>query len=116
MPVRYLFYFFSFFSMLRRPPTSTLFPYTTLFRSRCVSSACPHRTSRRARSRNSSRSKGSRRDRKSTRLNSSHANISYAVFCLKKKKKKAAELLLTSCNGSGQTRHAWASDNEHRGP
>src|SRR5690349_23699891 len=82
--------------MLRRPPTSTLFPYTTLFRSvggcgpegrrhrgqvgRGLTAAaglrrCPHRLGHRA-----------RRDRKSTRLNSSHVEISYAVFCLKKKK------------------------------
>src|SRR5438445_9394152 len=66
--------------MIRRPPRSTLFPYTTLFRSRrdvppqCRAAAQPRR--RRA---------VARRDRKSTRLNSSHANISYAVFCLKKK-------------------------------
>src|SRR5690242_21424656 len=73
--------------MIRRPPRSTLFPYTTLFRSQhgltCSGSArvrdqCshdrffPHHTNR---------------DRKSTRLNSSHMSISYAVFCLKKKKK-----------------------------
>src|SRR5437899_5395843 len=73
--------------MLRRPPTSTLFPYTTLFRSR--SSLPCRRSSRRSglcppscigeRAR-------PRRDRKSTRLNSSHLGISYAVFCLKKKK------------------------------
>src|SRR2546427_4736533 len=74
-----------FFLMIRRPPRSTLFPYTTLFRSalsefeiglvpggrhsRVTMVAC-------------------RADRKSTRLNSSHSQISYAVFCLKKKKKK----------------------------
>src|SRR3712207_7415964 len=82
--------------MIRRPPRSTLFPYTTLFRSvrRCERPAVrgararvlrgharrrepplPHRGPRRPR----------REDRKSTRLSSSHANISYAVFCLKKK-------------------------------
>src|SRR6266496_6191266 len=79
-------FFFFFFLMIRRPPRSTLFPYTTLFRSRA-----PRRTaSRTARScvpTRSSRSAGCR-DRKSTRLNSSHVEISYAVFCLKKKKKK----------------------------
>src|SRR3712207_7858744 len=88
---------FFFFLMIRRPPRSTLFPYTTLFRSVCSPglkpsvgmtavqpdrsvtprclwySCCP-----------STSSLG--KDRKSTRLNSSHANISYAVFCLKKKK------------------------------
>src|SRR5690348_17872695 len=75
--------------MLRRPPRSTLFPYTTLFRS-------PSRRPRRRRGvwrrphapRATRRRARSRRDRKSTRLNSSHPSISYAVFCLKKKKKK----------------------------
>src|SRR3712207_7338790 len=76
-----------FFLMIRRPPRSTLFPYTTLFRSHegdeveqhvhygyyeCRKGIVPQRRAG---------------DRKSTRLNSSHANISYAVFCLKKKKK-----------------------------
>src|SRR3712207_6855363 len=86
-----------FFLMIRRPPRSTLFPYTTLFRSplgialivagaalmltfvsafrRAHTAVDPYRPSTRTRV-----------DRKSTRLNSSHANISYAVFCLKKKK------------------------------
>src|SRR3712207_9554309 len=92
----YSFYFtFFFFLMIRRPPRSTLFPYTTLFRS-----PVPGRGSDAPRRRN--RSAGLHRlpdrpleedlvdqsDRKSTRLNSSHANISYAVFCLKKKKKQ----------------------------
>src|SRR5689334_24611553 len=76
--------------MIRRPPRSTLFPYTTLFRSRDLLLAHDARERvddlldvlhvevlRRARA-----------DRKSTRLNSSHSSISYAVFCLKKKKKK----------------------------
>src|SRR5690348_18023795 len=71
--------------MIRRPPRSTLFPYTTLFRSppreparRCLASSAWR-----------SAAPGSRgRDRKSTRLNSSHPSISYAVFCLKKKKNK----------------------------
>src|SRR5947209_13709139 len=79
--------------MLRRPPRSTLFPYTTLFRSRRKTF-----DRRRRRGRDSDRYpsrpdgrwpiafSGRRADRKSTRLNSSHANISYAVFCLKKKK------------------------------
>src|SRR3712207_7754104 len=107
-------YYLVFFLMIRRPPRSTLFPYTTLFRSSIVDCAClvagpysrvertsfvadhiavevpddrplalllpdgPH---------------GAPQDRKSTRLNSSHANISYAVFCLKKKKYK--DLILT---------------------
>src|SRR5258707_7690827 len=83
--------------MIRRPPRSTLFPYTTLFRS---SASLRERTATTGaapdRSRNCPGPKSARPpkcqrpslDRKSTRLNSSHANISYAVFCLKKKKKK----------------------------
>src|SRR6266480_5429299 len=80
---------FFFFLLIRRPPRSTLFPYTTLFRSPRsrqrrallrgrpgVTRAHDHRGARR----------GQRGDRKSTRLNSSHMSISYAVFCLKKKK------------------------------
>src|SRR5438445_2219574 len=80
--------------MIRRPPRSTLFPYTTLFRSadhRRVLSLVLHPAGPdlfqllRADGREGG---GEEEDRKSTRLNSSHANISYAVFCLKKKKKK----------------------------
>src|SRR5215510_6428666 len=66
--------------MIRRPPRSTLFPYTTLFRS----IACTSRSLRHLRSSCGDREYGI--DRKSTRLNSSHVAISYAVFCLKKKK------------------------------
>src|SRR5256885_10441739 len=73
-----------FFLMIRRPPRSTLFPYTTLFRSPFLIASCSH--SRRLVS--GSLTIG-RPDRKSTRLNSSHLVISYAVFCLKKKKKQA---------------------------
>src|SRR3712207_7127942 len=83
--------------MIRRPPRSTLFPYTTLFRSTgvAVAGAVRHRAAagpqprpRRPRPGGSGPPPaGVGRDRKSTRLNSSHANISYAVFCLKKKKK-----------------------------
>src|SRR5438270_12868751 len=75
-----------FFLMLRRPPRSTLFPYTTLFRS---GAPLCHSTSRadHCRAGRSSRTP----DRKSTRLNSSHSQISYAVFCLKKKKNKIDE-------------------------
>src|SRR6267143_6482139 len=72
-----------FFLMIRRPPRSTLFPYTTLFRcapTAAAASASPIRRSTRCRRLRYSR----RRDRKSTRLNSSHSSISYAVFCLKK--------------------------------
>src|ERR1039457_7299417 len=66
-----------FFLMIRRPPRSTLFPYTTLFRSGWVHADCCGQTAG---------ATESYRDRKSTRLNSSHLVISYAVFCLKKKK------------------------------
>src|SRR3712207_8661859 len=96
--------------MIRRPPRSTLFPYTTLFRSdeEAETEACAHRIGQaqeRVRAdtgeqrthrsgaeaarydrRGEDRGHAEPRDRKSTRLNSSHANISYAVFCLKKKK------------------------------
>src|ERR1035438_9666103 len=73
--------------MIRRPPRSTLFPYTTLFRSRS-----PPGSSRTPRSR-SAPTASRCLDRKSTRLNSSHLGISYAVFCLKKTKKPRAEVL-----------------------
>src|SRR6266581_7102546 len=69
-----------FFLMIRRPPRSTLFPYTTLFRSPPGSRAAP-----RSRPRTDAEPAGREGDRKSTRLNSSHPSISYAVFCLKKK-------------------------------
>src|SRR3712207_8067122 len=99
--------------MIRRPPRSTLFPYTTLFRSVVIGDACgkgPEAAALTGLARHSLRAAAVRetspanvlrllnetildqvadnRDRKSTRLNSSHANISYAVFCLKKKKKR----------------------------
>src|SRR5207245_9210740 len=85
------------FSLLfRRPPISTLFPYTTLFRSflrreflrrhsACAGARARRRFHRPARSRPIENLAGRNRDRKSTRLNSSHGSISYAVFCLKKK-------------------------------
>src|SRR3989475_10025580 len=79
-------FFFFFFLMIRRPPRSTLFPYTTLFRSGQLAQvldlgqcAAP------------GMQLVADGDRKSTRLNSSHSQISYAVFCLKKKKKKKKE-------------------------
>src|SRR5438094_2240976 len=94
-----------FFLLLRRPPRSTLFPYTTLFRSsallsggerrreaeECVPRGDQHRAGQRTDhrpQRRAGRQRAPARDRKSTRLNSSHRTISYAVFCLKKKKKK----------------------------
>src|SRR6266542_4026399 len=72
-----------FFLMLRRPPRSTLFPYTTLFRPRSWRSPLPGQPAGTTAHRGSPP-----QDRKSTRLNSSHGSISYAVFCLKKKKTK----------------------------
>src|SRR3712207_7195193 len=98
--------------MIRRPPRSTLFPYTTLFRSGI--SFGPQGTKHRTNPRRVTFGPGSgaemgqhhcpnaptlpefllRQDRKSTRLNSSHANISYAVFCLKKKKHPTIDRLL----------------------
>src|SRR3712207_8340694 len=106
--------------MIRRPPRSTLFPYTTLFRSgRAAHHAAPRpfrhpdparvlrgrgagadRQTRRARARHRHERRRRRRDRqaladrKSTRLNSSHANTSYAVFCLKKKNHRSVSLIL----------------------
>src|SRR5437773_9449416 len=79
-----------FFLLIRQPPRSTLFPYTTLFRSRGRDVPLPQRgrsQRRRARLRAGQVHRPSDGDRKSTRLNSSHITISYAVFCLKKKKK-----------------------------
>src|SRR3712207_7075095 len=105
-----------FFLMIRRPPRSTLFPYTTLFRSvfatkglegsrdrlrsragRCAAPALQHPS---VAALDGSAppvqalSGRDRADRKSTRLNSSHANISYAVFCLKKKKKSTESCVM----------------------
>src|SRR6266542_5555492 len=77
--------------MIRRPPRSTLFPYTTLFRSRHVPSLAPLHGPSPGGGLDPPRGGAApprSRDRKSTRLNSSHGSISYAVFCLKKKKKK----------------------------
>src|SRR5205814_8587950 len=100
----YILLYFLFSLMIPRPPRSTLFPYTTLFRSRGAEQ--PARpAARRPRAagdqpcrepagdprhgeRRSRRARAWRQDRKSTRLNSSHLGISYAVFCLKKKKNK----------------------------
>src|SRR5258705_3244138 len=96
----YIHFLFFFFLMIRRPPRSTLFPYTTLFRSR----DSPARRRRLLAPDHGARAGGPAlsgkeaglaapaRDRKSTRLNSSHLGISYAVFCLKKKKKNKRSL------------------------
>src|SRR5205085_10388776 len=99
-----LYLFLFFFLMIRPPPRSTLFPYTTLFRSEERFDAHVHETVDRRRrvvrmqrrqhevagERGLDRDLGG--DRKSTRLNSSHSQISYAVFCLKKKKKKKKKI------------------------
>src|SRR6266542_4636171 len=86
-----------FFLMIRRPPRSTLFPYTTLFRSRRDRRRVPH--PRRA----PALRRRPRRDRKSTRLNSSHGSISYAAFCLKKKKTNPTVAHATTNNNYKQT-------------
>src|SRR2546427_2503659 len=81
--------------MIRRPPRSTLFPYTTLFRSRgnVAGRAVVARCAVASPGRGGPKRGGDRHaDRKSTRLNSSHSQISYAVFCLKKKKKKSKKI------------------------
>src|SRR5690349_22838979 len=86
-----------FFLMIRRPPTSTLFPYTTLFRSRLGVLAEPRVFGRHAEVVDEMVGLGDLdvvEDRKSTRLNSSHVEISYAVFCLKKKNSVGGELLV----------------------
>src|SRR5262245_66573634 len=96
MNIQLLFYsyvlLFLFFLMIRRPPRSTLFPYTTLFRSCSASSVLPcaratHAVVSGPHMFAASSSRARWQDRKSTRLNSSHLGISYAVFCLKKKNK-----------------------------
>src|SRR2546427_9510830 len=102
--------------MIRRPPRSTLFPYTTLFRSHGPrGAAVVHDGARTGRQPGAARraagaavgganraAAGPGIDRKSTRLNSSHSQISYAVFCLKKKKSQTPHLLITPaeiCHG-----------------
>src|SRR5437667_1210577 len=80
----YFFFFVFFFLMIRRPPRSTLFPYTTLFRSYRLAAVAVELQPTIVTA--AKRSQFLDQDRKSTRLNSSHITISYAVFCLKKKK------------------------------
>src|SRR5258705_1437668 len=77
---------FFFFLMIRRPPRSTLFPYTTLFRSTAAQATADGTQAGAQQAHDGARSALACTDRKSTRLNSSHLGISYAVFCLKKKK------------------------------
>src|SRR5688572_32064222 len=110
------FSFIIFFLMIRRPPRSTLFPYTTLFRSVPVLRAhvplVPllrveqehlHDRVTRRQLQFAEHLLGQRVDRKSTRLNSSHSQISYAVFCLKKKKTKIWAILPHTCDTSRRT-------------
>src|SRR2546430_8557078 len=104
--------------MIRRPPRSTLFPYTTLFRSRhdeasehpgvlavAIRIEIAHRIRHRQR-------RGRKQpDRKSTRLNSSHSQISYAVFCLKKKSYKVQRTINASLNAATSTRAVSSNPN-----
>src|SRR3989442_10584428 len=94
--------------MIRRPPRSTLFPYTTLFRSYISQNRCSRGSGLGARGSGFGFPYGqalvrrdARQDRKSTRLNSSHVRISYAVFCLKKKKKRHTR----PCEVANHVRH-----------
>src|SRR5699024_12641337 len=104
--------FFFFFSMLRRPPRSTLFPYTTLFRSdwraQGVSEYDDIIDLPRPKSAHEPMPMS---DRKSTRLNSSHVSISYAVFCLKKKKQTQFKSLYVSSNVSLRRQTAEGNSN-----
>src|SRR3712207_8776298 len=100
--------------MIRRPPRSTLFPYTTLFRSRQAPPLLEpinqplHPVAFAV-------DRAVERDRKSTRLNSSHANISYAVFCLKKKKTHIIILAYTQLtNTRDKNYHEITESNTHR--
>src|SRR5262245_65342152 len=100
--------------MLRRPPRSTLFPYTTLFRSRSSSPGQPTTWPSTGRTYSETSQPGPqplratpvhRGDRKSTRLNSSHLGISYAVFCLKKKKKNKHRTPIRNTEHQTTTNH-----------
>src|SRR2546430_6459086 len=97
--------------MIRRPPRSTLFPYTTLFRSavlRCLLELTRRRMGEVYRH--------YLRDRKSTRLNSSHSQISYAVFCLKKKKYASGDVDEHVETSEGETRTALEYREQQRVP
>src|SRR2546427_7798622 len=97
--------------MIRRPPRSTLFPYTTLFRSGVSPPTLRRRRGRGSARRRRGESPPAGEDRKSTRLNSSHSQISYAVFCLKKKKKKEKQ-----CRGTRRTASQAARARTHSRP
>src|SRR5947209_12279941 len=98
--------------MIRRPPRSTLFPYTTLFRSRCGAHRPALAGARGCGDPALRRRATASTDRKSTRLNSSHANISYAVFCLKKKKEEEEEAQAQNYDHTRHLQHR--SDNERQ--
>src|SRR5688572_31866871 len=86
--------------MLRRPPSSTLFPYTTLFRSHLAAFELREKIAIHRRITEHDHVPMVLRDRKSTRLNSSHSQISYAVFCLKKKKRTASRTSMTAARSA----------------
>src|SRR2546427_5723663 len=95
--------------MIRRPPRSTLFPYTTLFRSVGAAQAFAQATDEFV-ARETAVWQAVKEDRKSTRLNSSHSQISYAVFCLKKKKKetmKSAHTTEREAHKQEGTKNMW---------
>src|SRR2546430_11258289 len=97
---------FFFFLMIRRPPRSTLFPYTTLFRSHLrapLTILLDPEHDRRGTTEHALRGARQHGDRKSTRLNSSHSQISYAVFCLKKKKKLTTHMIIPEIPSSWYT-------------
>src|SRR5947199_7204121 len=102
-----LFFFMFFFLMIRRPPRSTLFPYTTLFRSKRIEVF--HRSNHHSWAVQDGELEMLGRipmeDRKSTRLNSSHLGISYAVFCLKKKKKNKKQQQQIVTQETDSTKH-----------
>src|SRR2546430_9201877 len=93
--------------MIRRPPRSTLFPYTTLFRSNVIMVG-EVRDAEVAQIVGQAAYTGHLVDRKSTRLNSSHSQISYAVFCLKKKRPPTCE---TACDLTNRKSVCWSSAN-----
>src|SRR2546427_8435123 len=96
--------------MIRRPPRSTLFPYTTLFRSPLEHESPANPPPDSGKQKPTTRfdemfepELNERGDRKSTRLNSSHSQISYAVFCLKKKKKRPTTIHIQKCDLNDET-------------
>src|SRR2546422_7184939 len=100
-----------FFLMIRRPPRSTLFPYTTLFRS--ANRAGADDGVGIAGAGGYVEYDAAARDRKSTRLNSSHGYISYAVFCLKKKKHYTATAISTTSSRTARAGRRWELPTSH---